>query len=225
MLEAPVVHGPSDNPSGLVIWLHGLGASGNDFDPVIPILGRPDLRFVLPHAPVRPVTLNGGFPMRAWYDIRHLEPGPDREPESDVRDTAKLLEGLIRQQQEATGVPWDRVVVVGFSQGGAMAYHLGLRSQERLAGIAALSTYMVIEDTLAAELSSAATSPSPLPVFVAHGSHDPTVPKSRGAAAHKQLEALGLKPEWHEYPMGHEVCMDELEELRGWLNEVLPPSA
>lgn len=224
MREAPVVHGPSDTPSGLVLWLHGLGASGHDFDPVIPILGRPDLRFVLPHAPVRPVTLNGGFPMRAWYDIRHLDPGPDREPESDVRETSTLLGELLRQQQAAAGVPWSRVVVVGFSQGGAMAYHMGLRWPERLAGIAALSTYLVIEEALAGELSAAAMGPSPLPVFVAHGTHDPTVPRSRGAAAHKQLQALGLTPEWHEYPMGHEVCMDELEALRSWLADVLPPA-
>ncbi len=221
MLEAPVVHGPRSTPSGLVLWLHGLGASGHDFDPVIPILGRPDLRFVLPHAPVRPVTLNGGFRMRAWYDIRHLEAGPDREPEADVRESAELLDQLLRTQQAATGLPWDRIAVVGFSQGGAMAYHLGLRSPERLAGLAALSTYLVVEDSLESELSEAAAD---MPLFIAHGTHDPTVQRWRGEAARERLQALGLKPEWHEYPMGHEVCMDEIEELAGWLNEVLPPT-
>lgn len=224
MREAPVVHGPSDTPRGLVLWLHGLGASGNDFDPVVPILGRPDLRVVLPHAPVRPVTINGGFAMRAWYDIRHLEPGPDREPESDVRESAELLTELLRAHQAETGVPWERVVIVGFSQGGAMAYHLGLRWPERLAGVAALSTYLVVEDALEAELSATATAPEPLPVFVAHGTYDPTVRKWRGESAMEQLQGLGLQPEWHEYPMGHEVCMDELDDLGAWLNEVLPPA-
>ena len=221
MLEPPVLHGPSESPRGLVLWLHGLGASGNDFDPVVPILGRPDLRFVLPHAPVRPVTLNGGFAMRAWYDIVHLEPGPDREPEADVRHSSELLDALLRKHQAETGVPWERVVLVGFSQGGAMAYHLGLRFPERLAGIAALSTYLVIEDSLQSERSDAAITPEPLPVFV---THDPMVRKWRGEAAMEQLQAVGLKPEWHEYPMAHEVCMDELDDLRAWLNEVLPPA-
>lgn len=224
MREDPVVIGPEPDgarpPSGLVLWLHGLGADGHDFAPLIPLLRRPDLRVVLPHAPVRPVTLNGGFPMRAWYDIRHLSPGPDREPASHVRESAGALSELLRREQAACGLPWERVLVAGFSQGGAMALHLGLRWPERLAGVVALSTYLVLEDTLSSELSEAAQD---LPLFMAHGIMDPTVAMQRGEAAARRVEDT-VALTWREYPMGHEVCPEEIRDLSAWLDRTLPPA-
>ncbi len=208
-----------DRPAGLVFWLHGLGADGHDFVPVLPHLGRPDLRVVLPHAPVRPVTINGGMKMRAWYDITRLRPGPGREPAADVRSSAAALSALLRDEVARAGVDWSRVAIVGFSQGGAMALHLALRWPERLAGVAALSTYLVLPETVAAEQSPACVG---LPAFFAHGDADPTVDLARGEAAHDQL-ATTLAAQWQTYPMGHELCIDEVLDLRDWLGAVLPP--
>lgn len=208
-----------DRPSGLVLWLHGLGADGHDFAPLVPHLQRPDLRFVLPHGPMRPVTINGGFPMRAWYDITRMAPGPGREPEADVRDSAMLLEHLLEAEQEAAEVPWDRVLVVGFSQGGAMALHLALRWPHRLAGVVALSTYLVLPETLDAEQSPHAEG---LPGFFAHGIGDPTVAWDRGREAFDQLSG-SLDATWLDYPMGHEVCLDEVRDLQAFMGKVLPP--
>lgn len=220
MREDPVVIGPSRDasPSGLVLWLHGLGADGHDFAPLIPLLRRPDLRVVLPHAPVRPVTLNGGFPMRAWYDIRHLSPGPDREPEAHIREAARNLGALLREEQAACGLPWERVLVAVFSQGGAMALHLGLRWPERLAGIVALSTYLVLEETVSDEVSEAARD---LPVFQAHGLMDPTVALQRGEETARRIEDT-VELTWRDYPMGHEVCPEEIRDLSVWLDATLP---
>lgn len=217
MLDA-VRLGP-DAPSGLVLWLHGLGADGHDFAPLVPHLGRPDLRVVLPHAAVRPVTINGGFPMRAWYDITRMETGPGREPPADIRASAASLTALLQAEQEAAGVPWSRVLVVGFSQGGAMALHLALRWPERLAGLAALSTYLVLEDALEAERAAVSDG---LPAFFAHGIGDPTVSWDRGRAAFDRL-APHLDATWRDYPMAHEVCLDEVRDLVDFLNRVLPP--
>lgn len=217
-LEEPVLLGPSDSPGGLLFWLHGLGADGHDFAPIVPLLERPDLQVVLPHAPVRRVTLNGGHPMRAWYDIRHLAPGPDREPEADVRQSAALLSAQLRHVRARSGVPWSRVVVVGFSQGGAMALHLGLRWEQRLAGLVALSTYLVVPDTLPQERSAASQG---LPLFLAHGTQDPTVHIDRGQETRRVL-ADSVDLTWKTYPMGHEVNMREIVDLRAWLGRVLP---
>jgi phospholipase/carboxylesterase len=214
-LDALII-GP-EAPSGLVIWLHGLGADGHDFAPVVPLLQRPDLRFVLPHAPERPVTINGGIPMPAWYDITRMAPGPGREPEEDVRDTGAFLRVLIEDEQ-ARGISASRTLVVGFSQGGAMALHVALRWPERLAGVVALSTYLVLPEFLDAELSGAVRD---MPAFFGHGSRDPTVPMQRGRAAHDRLAGT-LDTEWRDYPMGHELCGEEIRDLRQWIDRVLP---
>jgi phospholipase/carboxylesterase len=213
-----IVHGP-DTPSGTVIWMHGLGASGDDFVPVLPLLERPDLRFVLPHAPKRPVTINGGYPMRAWYDITQMEPGPDREPEADVRDTAAAIDRLIQAERDR-GVPAARILLVGFSQGGAMALHCALRWPERLAGVVALSTYLVLPDTLPAERAPASDG---MPAFFAHGIGDPTVSWDRGRDAYETL-ADDLQAEWLDYPMEHELCIEEIHDLRAFLGRALPPA-
>ena len=220
MERLPCVEVNANSSSACVIWLHGLGASGHDFEPIVPMFGLPDVRFVFPHAPMRPVTINGGYVMRAWYDITQMAPGPGREPPADIRSSAAALAELLRAEQAAAGVPWSRVLVVGFSQGGAMALHLALRWPERLAGVVALSTYLVLEDTLTAEQSAAAAG---MPAFFGHGVGDPTVSWDRGRAAFDRLSDT-LQATWRDYPMGHEVCMDELDELRGWLQEVLPPA-
>lgn len=212
-----IVHGP-DAPTGTVIWMHGLGASGDDFVPLLPLLERPDLRFVLPHAPVRPVTINGGYPMRAWYDITQLEPGPDREPEHDVRETALAIDRLIEVERDR-GVPADRILMVGFSQGGAMALHCALRWPERLAGVVALSTYLVLPDTLAAERAPVSDG---MPAFFGHGIGDPTVAWDRGRDAYETL-APDLDATWLDYPMEHELCIEEIHDLRAFLGRVLPP--
>ena len=210
-----------ERPAGLVLWLHGLGADGRDFAPVVPHLRRPDLRVVLPHATVRPVTINGGYPMRAWYDITQMAPGPGREPPADIRSSAAALAELLRAEQAAAGVPWSRVLVVGFSQGGAMALHLALRWPERLAGVVALSTYLVLEDTLDAEQSAAVTG---MPAFFGHGVGDPTVSWDRGRAAFDRLSDT-LQATWRDYPMGHEVCLEELDDLRAFVAQALPTGA
>ena len=210
-----------ERPAGLVLWLHGLRADGHDFAPVVPHLRRPDLRVVLPHAAVRPVTINGGYPMRAWYDITQMAPGPGREPPADIRSSAAALAELLRAEQAAAGVPWSRVLVVGFSQGGAMALHLALRWPERLAGVVALSTYLVLEDTLATEQSAAAAG---MPAFFGHGVGDPTVSWDRGRAAFDRLSDT-LQATWRDYPMGHEVCLEELDDLRAFFAQALPTRA
>ena len=211
-----IVQGP-DAPSGTVIWMHGLGASGDDFVPVLPLLQRPDLRFVLPHAPVRPVTINGGYPMRAWYDITQMEPGPDREPEADIRATAAAIDRLIQAERDR-GVPAERILLVGFSQGGANPLHCALRWPERLAGVVALSTYLVLPDVLSAERARASDG---MPAFFAHGIGDPTVSWDRGRDAYETL-AVDLDAEWLDYPMGHELCVEELHDLRAFLERSLP---
>lgn len=212
-----LVRGP-ETPSGAVIWMHGLGASGDDFVPVLPLLERPDLRFVLPHAPVRPVTINGGYPMRAWYDITQMAPGPGREPAADVRETAAAIDALIEAERTG-GLPAERILLVGFSQGGAMALHCALRWRERLAGVVALSTYLVLPETLRDERSPASDG---MPAFFAHGIGDPTVSWERGREAHDTL-AADLDTTWRDYPMGHELCIEEIHDLRSFLGRVLPP--
>lgn len=210
--------GETEAPDGSVIWLHGLGADGNDFVPVVPELGLGDrLRFVFPHAPVRPVTINGGMSMRAWYDILSLE--RDGPPDEDgIRQSADILCALISREHER-GVPWQRIVVAGFSQGGAIALHAGLRHAEALAGIMALSTYLPLASKLPAEIADDAQQ---RPVFVAHGSLDPMVPCAAGQHTRDELQRLGFEVEWHDYPMAHAVCPQEIVDIRNWLSQVLP---
>jgi len=209
--------GPS--PKAAVIWLHGLGADGHDFEPIVPELDLPDalaVRFVFPHAPMQAVTINGGAVMRAWYDVYALE-GQRREDETGVRASQATVEELITREK-ARGVPAARLVLAGFSQGGAIALQTGLRHGERLAGIMALSTYLPVASTLAAEASPANRATT---IFMAHGLDDPLIPIERATMSRRQLEAAGYAVEWHEYPMGHAVCMEEIADVSAWLQRVL----
>jgi len=209
-------HTPGEPALRSVIWMHGLGASGADFVPLVPHIDLPRTRFVFPHAPHRPVTINGGYVMPAWYDILTMERGPGRESADDIRDAATQVEALIAREV-ARGVPHERIVLAGFSQGAAMALHVGLRQPEALAGIMVLSGYLVLEDTLAAEHDGANAA---TPVFFAHGRSDDVVPLALGRRAHEVVGG-GRPTEWHDYPMAHELCHDELRDLTAWLHAAL----
>jgi len=206
-------------PVASVIWLHGLGADGYDFDPIVPQLrlpGGPEVRYVFPHAPVRPVTLNGGVEMRAWFDIVAIQRGaPDDE--AGIRESAAGIVGLIRREAER-GIPAHRVVLAGFSQGGALALHVGLRHPETLAGIIALSTYLPLQATLAAETHAANRE---TPIFMAHGSLDPVVPAAAGEESCAWLQAQGYDVTFKSYVMPHAICPEEVEDVRRWLGRVL----
>ena len=207
------------HPTYSVIWLHGLGADGNDFAPIVPQLVAPQwpaLRFVFPHAPVRPVTVNGGMPMRAWYDIYGFDLVA-RQDESGIRQSIAQVEALIAREQER-GIPSERILLAGFSQGGAIALAAGLRHPQKLAGIIALSTYLPMADTLAGERSAANDA---VPIFWGHGTLDPVVILQRGLDSRAVLEALGYKVAWHTYPMPHSVCPEEIVDLRRWIGERL----
>lgn len=205
-----------------VIWLHGLGADGNDFVPIVPELGLPDslaVRFIFPHAPVRPVTLNGGMRMRAWYDILGID-RQSREDEAGIRASQAQLESLIRRENER-GVPSSRIVIAGFSQGGAIALQTALRYPEKLAGILALSTYLTLRESLPAEKQAANAA---TPIFMAHGSFDYMVPAQLGEFSRDQIMQQGYAVEWHSYPMEHQVCMEEIRDIGQWLQRVLSPA-
>jgi phospholipase/carboxylesterase len=206
-------------PHASIIWMHGLGADGHDFAPIVPELALPpslSVRFVFPHAPMRPVTINNGWVMRAWYDVRD-DAGERREDEAGVRDSQRAIEGLI-EREIARGVPRARLVIAGFSQGGAMALHTALRHPERLAGVMALSCFLPLPDTLAAEASAANRD---VPVFMAHGTGDAVIPLARSRRAVNALQALGYGVEWHEYRMAHAVCPEEINDINRWLVRVL----
>ena len=206
-------------PTASVIWLHGLGADGHDFEPIVPELDLPDslpVRFVFPHAPMQPVTINGGAVMRAWYDVYGLG-GVRREDAAGVRASQAAVEELLEREKKR-GIPASRLVLAGFSQGGAIALQTGLRHPERLAGIMALSTYLPVADTLAAEASAANRD---VPIFMAHGLHDPLIPIERAQMSRKLLESAGYRVEWHEYAMEHSVCAEEIADISSWLRRVL----
>jgi len=210
------------SPTASIVWMHGLGADGHDFVDIVPELSlpaRPGVRFVFPHAPMRPVTINGGYVMRAWYDIRD-DGGVRREDPAGVRASQKSIEALI-EREKARGVPSQAIVLAGFSQGGAMALHTSLRQGERLAGVMALSCSLPLADALAAE---AAPANRDVPIFMAHGTHDPMIPMARAARAREILTGLGYRLEWHEYPMPHSVCLEEIRDISAWLTTVLPLS-
>lgn len=203
-------------PSGSVIWLHGLGADGHDFEPIVPELGLPEslsLRFVFPHAPVRPVTLNNGMAMRAWYDIISLDrSGP--VDETGINDSSTILESLLEREVER-GIELGQIVVAGFSQGGAIAINTVLRSTKKFAGLLALSTWLPLP--AATDKHGADTS---LPVFMAHGRFDPMIPMQFGRLSADKLVEAGFDVEWHDYPMAHAVCPDEIVDIRQWLLSV-----
>ena len=218
-----IEHETGARPDASVIVLHGLGADGNDFVPIVEELALPPrsaIRFVFPHAPVRPVTVNGGYPMRAWYDISGADL-TDRADLEGVRTSAAQVDALIVRER-TRGVAASRVVLAGFSQGGAIALYAGLRHAERLAGIVALSTYLIGGDALEAERAPANRD---VPIFMAHGTQDPVVRFQWGEASRRQLEQLGHRVEWHAYPMPHSVVWEEIEALAAFLARVLPPLA
>jgi len=210
------------DPSGAVIWLHGLGADGHDFEPIVPQLGVDQLdplRFIFPHAPVRSVTINGGMAMRAWYDILTLDRGGPQD-EAGIRESGGTLEALIEREHDR-GIAYDRIVVAGFSQGGAIALHTATRFGERLAGLMALSTYVPLRETLGSEVfGNASSQPRDLPIFMAHGEFDPVLPVQLGESTRDLLTANGFAVEWHEYPMAHAVCPEEIGHIRAWLKSL-----
>ena len=209
-------------PDAAVIWLHGLGADGHDFEALVPALRLPAgfaVRFVFPHAPMRPVTVNMGMRMRAWYDI--LELGGARQDETGIRASQAGLGALI-DRELGRGIDSRRIVLAGFSQGGAIALQTGLRYGEPLAGIMALSTWLPLADTLPAERSAANAA---VPIFMAHGRHDDMVRVDRAELSRDTLSSLGYRVEWHDYPMAHAVCPDEVVAISTWLGRVLAPAA
>ncbi|HUO44389.1 MAG TPA: alpha/beta hydrolase [Burkholderiales bacterium] len=212
-------------PEASVIWLHGLGADGNDFAPIVPELGfskSPAVRFVFPHAPERPVTINHGYVMRAWYDITFDDlAGKSRGDEAGIRASQTQIEALIAREQ-ARGIAADRIVMAGFSQGGAIALHSGPRHPQRLAGILALSAYLPLKDRVAAE---AAPANYTIPILMAHGSFDDVVPLPLAIASRDALAALGHRVDWREYPMAHTVCGQEIAEIGKWLRNIFGAQA
>jgi phospholipase/carboxylesterase len=202
-----------------VIWLHGLGADGHDFEPLVPHLGLPRARFVFPNAPAIPITINGGFVMPGWYDIRHLELGShakDREDPAQIGRSARAVEALIAREVER-GVPSDRIVLAGFSQGGAMTLHVAPRCAHRLAGFMVLSGYELLVGSGGAHEANAGT-----PALFCHGRHDPMVPMFAGQAACESVRTPGREVRWYDFPIGHEVSMPEIQTIAGWLRERLP---
>ncbi len=209
----------SDKPEIAVIWLHGLGADGNDFVPVVDELdlaGLPGIRFVFPHANTMPVSINGGYVMRSWYDIVHTDLGR-QEDEKGLRAAQLQVEALIAREK-ARGIPASRIVLAGFSQGCAMTLQTGLRHPEKLAGLMCLSGYLPLADKVAAERTEASKQ---TPVFLVHGRMDPVIPVQRAIASRDALVALGYQVEWHEYPMQHSLCQEEIVHIGAWLRKVL----
>lgn len=206
-------------PTASVVWLHGLGADGHDFEPIVPELALPpnlSVRFIFPHAPYRPVTINSGYVMRAWYDITEIAIDADQDAVG-IRDSEARLHALIAREQNR-GIAPERIVLAGFSQGGAMALHTGLRYPQPLAGVLALSTYLPLHDLIHDELHRGNLG---VPIFMAHGTADDVVPFALGEASYHLLKALGARIEWHSYPMHHAVTPQEIADIGRWLQAVL----
>jgi phospholipase/carboxylesterase len=207
-------------PNASIVWLHGLGADGHDFEPIVSEILRPQeraWRFIFPHAPVRPVAINNGLPMRAWYDIKGL----DRNAEQDIagfQETNTAVCALIAREIER-GIGANRIVLAGFSQGGAITLYTGLRYAQTLAGLMVLSSYLPLPDRLLAERNAANVK---TPIFMAHGTQDPMLPVAMGMQSRDFLQANGHGVAWHEYPMGHSVCAEEVADIRHYLLRVLP---
>lgn len=207
------------NPSVSIIWMHGLGADGNDFVPIVNELdlsGCPGIRFVFPNAPTMPVTINGGYVMRAWYDILGTDIAR-REDENGLRASQKSIEQLI-EREKSRGIPAERIILAGFSQGCAMTLQTGLRYPEKLAGLLCLSGYVPLRDAVATERNAANQD---TPVFQAHGRADPVIQIQRAEQSRDLLTSLGYKVEWHEYMMQHSVCQEEIDDIGAWLRRVL----
>jgi phospholipase/carboxylesterase len=207
------------NPSVAIIWMHGLGADANDFVPLVKELdlrGLPAIRFVFPNAETMPVTVNNGYVMRSWYDISNADL-TRREDEGGLRSSQRKIEALIARENER-GIPAARIILAGFSQGCAMALQTGVRQPERLAGIMCLSGYLPIAATVAAEHTAASLA---TPIFMVHGQHDGVIPIARAEESRKLLASLGYQIEWHDYPMQHSLCQEEVDDIGAWLKKVL----
>ncbi len=202
----------SDNIDSSVIWLHGLGADGYDFEPVVHELGMPSTRFILPHAPYRPVTLNNGYEMRAWYDILGLSIGTPQD-EKGITECSQQIESLIGMEM-SRGIPGNKIILAGFSQGGAMALHTAIRFTERLGGILGLSTYLPLSSHVAKERSKENQA---IPIFIAHGTFDTVIELSRCKQSMDVLEQLNYSLEFHEYAMAHSLCKQEIGDIRNFL--------
>ena len=207
------------NPTVAIIWMHGLGADGNDFVPLVnelDLAGLPGIRFVFPNANTMPVTINNGYVMRSWYDIVHADLGR-REDEAGLRASQQQVEALIAREK-ARGIPASRIILAGFSQGCAMTLQTGLRHPEQLAGLMCLSGYVPLADKVAGERSEASLA---TPIFQVHGQHDGVIPIARAVASRDLLAALGYQVEWHDYPMQHSLCQEEIDHIGAWLKKVL----
>ena len=205
-----------ENPQGSIIWLHGLGADGHDFEPIVPELRLPtnlSLRFIFPHAPVQPVTINGGMAMRSWYDIVSFD-SEGRADRAGLLESSTVLEGLIAREIER-GIAPDKIVVAGFSQGGAVAIHTALQTGHDIGGLMALSTYMALPDDVASAVCR-----KDLPIFMAHGSFDPVLRMDWGRSSADSLIEAGYSVDWHEYPMAHAVCPQEIADISNWLSAI-----
>jgi phospholipase/carboxylesterase len=217
MLEAVEIE-TGEAPSCAVIWLHGLGADGHDFEPIVPHLlwpGAPAIRFVFPHAAIRPVTVNGGMSMRAWYDIVSIDSDRGHDA-AGIKQSMAQTQQLIAREVER-GIAPERIVLAGFSQGGAIAIQVALRQPPPLAGLIALSTYLVLADELKSEATAWSSELANLPAFMAHGRLDPVVPFAMGENAAKTLRELGCEVSWQSYPIQHSVSMDEIKDISAWL--------
>ncbi|MDH5571282.1 MAG: alpha/beta hydrolase [Gammaproteobacteria bacterium] len=202
-----------------IIWLHGLGADGYDFEPIVPELRLDDkgIHFIFPHAPVRPVTINAGASMRAWYDIYAINAGAP-EDKKGIEDSRQRIVELIEQEKNR-GVKAENIIIAGFSQGGAMALHTGLHYPEKLGGILALSCYLPLMSELMA-MNAEKLVVRDIPIMLVHGIHDPVVPYSMGEDSRYYLQKLGYTPQWHSYPMQHSVCPEEIDDISEWLKQV-----
>lgn len=221
MIETPlIINSTNTSPDSCVIWLHGLGADGHDFEPIVTELQLPDdlsVRFIFPHAPMIPVSINNGYVMRAWYDIKGIDIGSEQD-ETGIRDSQAFVEELI-EQQISRGIASDRIVLAGFSQGGAIILQTGLRLEKSLAGLMVLSSYLPLAGSLEQEKTPQNVA---VPIFMAHGDSDPVVSHELAYLARSQLEQQGYKLEWHEYSeMQHSVCAEEIEHISRWLQKVL----
>ena len=214
-----IITEPKQTADSCVIWLHGLGADGHDFEGILPELGLPEthrIRFIFPHAPMRPITINHHMVMRGWYDIYSLD-SIEQEDEKGIEDSRLQVEQLLQGQIDQ-GVPSNRIVLAGFSQGGAIAMHLGLSYPNALAGVIGLSTYLPF---IRNEKLKLQTTQENTPILMCHGNYDDIVPKQLGKATFDYLQAKGFSPQWHEYPMGHQVCNEEIQLIGDWLAKLL----
>ena len=211
---------PSGEPTATIIWLHGLGADGHDFKVIVPELRLPEslpIRYVFPHAPERSVTINGGIIMRAWFDIFDLRLAADSIDQDQFIESVEMLEALVDNELKS-GMASQRIILAGFSQGGAIVMHTGLKHTKKLAGILAMSMHLPSVKTLTGELSDVNRQ---IPIMMAHGTSDPVIPVAKAIETRQELSRLRYAVSWHEYPMAHTVCADEIEEIRSWLIEIL----